>query len=183
VSTLDCVAVHVRRTVEKDVSEVTAVHAIARRAYYKAGGVSMPSDVGGASDEYLEFWSDVLGADTTRAWIAEAGTECVGFLVAGAPVHEKLKNRPALELIGLYLLPKAWGTGIADSLHERFVEVLLDTSAAQEGALDVWSGNQRAQAFYRRRGWIPDGRRRPGPGGQPFIGLRLPFSREVGQGP
>jgi len=179
--TLDFVAVHVRTAVEKDIGEMTVVHGVARRAYYEAGGVSMPSDVRGASDEYLEFWSDVLVADGTRAWIAEINAECVGFLVAGAPVHEELKNRPVLELIGLYLLPKVWGKGIAQLLHERYLEVLLDTPTAQEGVLDVWSGNQRAQAFYRRRGWIPDGRSRPGPGEQPFIGLRLPLPRRVGQ--
>jgi RimJ/RimL family protein N-acetyltransferase len=180
-STIDCVAVHVRRAVEKDVGEMTMVHAVVRRVYYVDGGVSMPSDVRGVSDEYLEFWSDVLAADGTRAWIAEANGEFVGFLVAGAPVHEDLKNEPVLELIGLYLLPKVWGSGIAQSLHDRFLDVLLDAPTAQEGALDVWSGNQRAQAFYQRRGWIPDGRSRPGPGEQPFIGLRLPLSRRVGQ--
>jgi RimJ/RimL family protein N-acetyltransferase len=150
------VAVHVRRAAEKNVGELAVVHAVARRAYYEAGGVSMPSDVGGVSDEYLEFWSDVLAAEGTQAWIAEANAECVGFLVAGAPVHEDLKDRPVLELIGLYLSPKVWGRGIAQSLHERYFEVLLDTPTAQEGVLDVWSANQRAQAFYRRRGWIPE---------------------------
>jgi RimJ/RimL family protein N-acetyltransferase len=137
--TLDSVAVHVRRAVEKDVGEMTVVHTLARRAYYEAGGVSMPmpSDVRGVSAEYFEFWSDILADDRTRAWIAEANAECVGFLVAGAPVHEDLKNRPVLELIGLYLLPKVWGGGIAQSLHERFLEVLLNTPTAQEGVLDV----------------------------------------------
>ena len=160
---------------------MTAVHAVARRAYYEAGGVSMPSDVGGVSHDYLEFWSEVLAADVTSAWIAEADAECVGFLVAGAPVHEDLKNRRVLELIGLYLLPKVWGRGIARSLHECFEEVLLDTPTVQEGVLDVWSGNQRAKSFYQHRGWIPDGRSRPGPGEQPFIGLRLPLPCQVRQ--
>jgi RimJ/RimL family protein N-acetyltransferase len=173
-STLDSVAARIRSANENDVSALVIVHAISRRAYYEAGGVSMPSHDQVASDDYLEFWSNALTAEGNRSWIAEDPAECVRFLVAGPPLHEDLKNRPVLELIGLYLLPKAWGTGIAHSLHERFVHLLVDTPAAQEGVLDVWGGNHRAQAFYRRHGWTPDGRNRPGPGEQPFIGLRLP---------
>lgn len=132
-----------------------------------------PSDLG-VTDEQLAFWSEALTADANRTWIAEESTECVGFLVAGMPVHEDLVARPVLELIALYLLPKVWGRGIADELHECFVELLLAKPAVQEGALDVWSGNLRALSFYRRHGWTPDRRSRPGPAGQPYVGLRLP---------
>lgn len=124
-----------------------------------------------AADDYLAFWSKVLSAETSPAWIAETSGQCVGFLAAGTPVHPELLGQPVLELIGLYLLPKAWGTGLADELHGQFTQALQATGL--EGALDVWAGNLRAMSFYRRHGWSPDGRHRPGPGNQPFLGLRL----------
>lgn len=131
----------------------------------------MSPEAGAGTAEYLTYWSNTLTGEANSCWIAEDSGECLGFLVAGPPVHEELLGQPVLELIALYLLPKAWGTGIADALHERFTDLLGD--AGRDGALDVWSGNLRALSFYRRHGWDVDGRSRPGPADRPFIGLRL----------
>jgi RimJ/RimL family protein N-acetyltransferase len=132
----------------------------------------MPSVDRDVTGDYLAFWSETLDAEFNRAWIAEDSGSSIGFLVAGTPVHEDLLDLPVLELIALYLVPKVWGSGVADALHGCFTRFQRDCS--REGVLDVWSGNLRALAFYGRHGWTPDGRSRPGPGGQPFIGLRLP---------
>lgn len=150
---------------------MATVHVVSRRAYYEAGGVSVPPDAGTGTEEYLTYWSNTLTDEANSGWIAEDSDECVGFLVAGPPVHEEFLGRPVLELIAVYLLPKVWGTGIADALHERFTDLLR--GAGRDGALDVWSGNLRALSFYRRHGWAVDGRSRPGPADRPFIGLRL----------
>jgi ribosomal protein S18 acetylase RimI-like enzyme len=164
----------IRSAQVEDVEAVTQVHELARRAYYEAGGISLSIDDPVGRDEYHDFWLAMITTEGNDAWVAEESGHCVGFLVAGLPVHEDISGRLALELIGLYVLPDAWGSGVADGLHERFVELLGSTPTVAEGVLDVWSGNRRAQAFYRRRGWIADGRRRAGPAGQPFFGLRLP---------
>lgn len=161
----------IRPATEADHDAVLAVHATSRRAYYRAGGVSVADDTVG--DGYWHLWSQVLRDGHNRVWVADDAGRCVGFLVAGPPWHEALKDRPVLELIGLYLLPEVWGKGLAHSLHDRFVQFLLDTPTAMEGVLDVWSGNGRALAFYARHGWEPDGRSRPGPGERPFTGWRL----------
>jgi GNAT superfamily N-acetyltransferase len=170
-STLGIVPASVRSADPGDVEAVAHVHAVSRRAYYEAGGVLIPPLNPDAIDEYLTFWSETLIGETNRAWVAESCGECVGFLVAGAPIHDDVLGQLVLELIGLYVVPEAWGTRIADELHGRFIEVLKDTRL--DGALDVWRGNGRAMAFYRRHGWSPDGRSRPGPGDQPFLGLRI----------
>lgn len=110
--------------------------------------------------------------------MAGDSTDCVAFLIAGPPVH---KDVPAgvMELIGLYVLSEAWGSGVGYDLHQRFVELLDSAPSTTEGVLDVWSGNQRAQAFYRRQGWEADGRSRPGPGAEPFLGMRLAILAEI----
>lgn len=171
VATVETVPSAIRPATEADGDAVLAVHAASRRAYYQAGGVSVEDDTDG--EAYRQFWSQVLADGRNRAWVAHEAGRCVGFLVAGPPWHEDVKDRQALELIGLYLLPEAWGKGLAHSLHDRFVQFLLDTPSALEGVLEVWSGNDRALAFYARHGWEPDGRSRPGPGERPFTGLRL----------
>lgn len=78
-----------------------------------------------------------------------------------------------MELIGLYVLPEAWGSGVGHDLHQRFVGLLGSAPRATKGVLEVWNGNRRALAFYQRHGWAADGRCRPGPGARPFLGLRL----------
>lgn len=148
------------------------MHAVSRRAYYRSGGIELPAHDRKAREDHLAFWSDVITADRNRVWILEGVAGCVGFLAAGPPVHADLIGAPLVELIGLYLLPEVWGRRMADVLHGRFTGLLQ--ASAKPGVLDVWSGNSRALAFYRRHGWAPDGRDRPGPGNQPYIGLRLP---------
>ena len=162
----------IRPADEADVEAVTLVHEVARRAYYEAGGITPSTDDASASIEYVDFWRTMLTAEDNHVWVAGDSTHCVAFLIAGPPVHEDM---PAgvMELIGLYVLPEAWGFGVADDLHQRFVGLLSSAPPTSEGVLDVWSGNRRAQAFYRRHGWDADGRSRPGPGAQPFLGLRL----------
>lgn len=156
-----------------DAEAVTQVHAAARRAYYEAGGISVPTGDPAARAEYHDFWLKMITAEGNLTWVAKQPAHCIAFLTAGLPIHRDMSGTSALQLIGLYVLPEAWGSGIADRLHQRFVELLDSTPIAVEGVLDVWSGNQRAQAFYRRHGWVLDGRSRAGPAGQPFLGLRL----------
>jgi RimJ/RimL family protein N-acetyltransferase len=57
-------------------------------------------------------------------------------------------------LHGLYVLPELWGSGAAVALHDAVVAALAD---CPELHLWVLTENDRARAFYERRGWRPDG--------------------------
>ena len=59
------------------------------------------------------------------------------------------------ELIGIYLLPEAWGTGLGRDLMAAAVKHLA-TSYAQ-ATLWVLESNMRARQFYAKAGWTPDG--------------------------
>ncbi|MEV5716010.1 GNAT family N-acetyltransferase [Amycolatopsis mediterranei] len=58
-------------------------------------------------------------------------------------------------LYALYLLPEYWGRGLGRTLHDRVVEEFSGDSAV----LWVLATNERAKAFYVRRGWADDGAR------------------------
>ena len=74
----------------------------------------------------------------------------VGFSSAGPP---RIDDPPAdLELYAINLLARAQGTGLADALLDR-------TLGDRAAYLWVIEGNERAQAFYRRRGFADDGGR------------------------
>ena len=54
----------------------------------------------------------------------------------------------------LYVVPDAWGTGVADELYARIAEV-----AGIPATLWVLEANARGRHFWERRGWRPTGER------------------------
>ena len=92
----------------------------------------------------------------TRAWIAEDdhGPLAIAAAGRGGTEWELARGFPPastdLELHKLYALPRALGRGVG--------QAMLDTVIGQQPAyLWVMAGNPRAEAFYRRNGFVPDG--------------------------
>jgi GNAT superfamily N-acetyltransferase len=59
-------------------------------------------------------------------------------------------------LDGMYVRPEAWGSGVADELHERAVDAIR-AAGHERARLWVLEGNIRARRFYERHGWVADG--------------------------
>jgi ribosomal protein S18 acetylase RimI-like enzyme len=85
------------------------------------------------------------------------------MLIDGEPtdpdVAASLTTRPTAELSKCYVLPGYHGAGIAAALMTQTL-----AAAHARGAAAVWLGvneeNERAQAFYRKSGFVPVGRKR-----------------------
>ncbi|WP_318842847.1 GNAT family N-acetyltransferase [Myceligenerans pegani] len=100
-------------------------------------------------------WTARLENGEREGWpvVAEVGGGVAGFAQAGqararqdfAPVHDQ-------ELWSLYVLPAHHGSGAGAAL----LDAVLSFGAAQ---LWVADPNPRAQAFYRKHGFRPDGAR------------------------
>jgi GNAT superfamily N-acetyltransferase len=60
-------------------------------------------------------------------------------------------------LHGLYVVPGAWGTGVAAVLHDAALAELADCA---EVKLWVLEENRRARAFYEKHGWRRNGKSR-----------------------
>jgi GNAT superfamily N-acetyltransferase len=165
----------IRSSKESDASAVAIVHETARRAYYEAaeGRTVESAALVAAHPERLAMWEAVL-RDPARASVlcAEVDDRVVAFLSMGPPLHQQPEDCLALELHALYVLPPYWGGGVGSRLHAQFAEE-LNTGPFTRGVLDVWSGNERAIAFYERRGWMADGRSRPAPDGTTYDGMWL----------
>ncbi|MEU6198319.1 GNAT family N-acetyltransferase [Streptomyces sp. NPDC047061] len=76
------------------------------------------------------------------------------------------------QLYQVHVRPGLWGHGIGSRLHAASVQFLRDASLAT-GVLEAWERNTRAQAFYTRHGWRPDGHHRPGPQDGRYVRMRL----------
>jgi diamine N-acetyltransferase len=95
-----------------------------------------------------ERWSAALEDAQTRIVIAELEADPVG--VAGVRLEW---------LDGLYVVPDRWGTGVADLLHDRALELLRELGSSR-CHLWVLEENARARRFYERRGWRENGQTR-----------------------
>lgn len=86
-------------------------------------------------------WALVLADSSATVLLDEENGACVGFAAYGDG-----------ELRHFGVLPRLWGSGRADRLHE---EVLARSRAAGASMTALWVlvDNHRARAFYRRRGW------------------------------
>ena len=117
-----------------------------RAAYAHA----VPSDALTQVDvgERAQLWRGWLaGASTT--FVGEADGEVVGFVNVSAST-----DQPGLgEVYSIYVLPKAWGTGIAVELIERGEEALRERGF-RSATLNVLADNPRACRFYERQGWV-----------------------------
>jgi tRNA (guanine37-N1)-methyltransferase len=111
-----------------------------------------------------EHFAAYLADPTRDVLVADEDGELVGYtlLVAGEPTAAEVAAvvplRPTVELSKCYVLPGRHGGGVAGAL----MAASLDAARARDAA-GMWLGvngeNERAQAFYRRSGFVVVGER------------------------
>jgi GNAT superfamily N-acetyltransferase len=158
----------IRRAAAADVDTLVAIHQVARRTYY--GDLPVPDDTEQLREAYTV---SVDAPERTVLCVDGAEGHPVGFLSLGPPIPPAPAT--TARLVGLYVDPGHWGRGTGGALHDAGVQIWRAAGVA-EGHLEVWDGNDRAKAFYLRRGWQPFGEPRPGPLGRDFVYLRLALS-------
>lgn len=106
-------------------------------------------DVSDRADE----WTAALTAPGARVLVAEDGSSTIGFTSVG-PSRDEDAEPGDLEIYAIYLHPRAWGSGVARDLMRT---VLADVPNGTPVTLWILEANERAQHFYRRHGFHPDG--------------------------
>lgn len=156
-----------------DLAAIVDLHTQARAAYYQAGG--LPGSEIDSPDGWARrraFWAHAVQSNAMTVLCVVEDAEVVGVAAMGPPQEGAAAAPTCGQLHRIHVRPGRWGRGVGGRLHDEFVRFLRDSSL-EAGLLDVWEHNSRALAFYTRHGWIPDGHRRPGPGGIEFLRLRL----------
>lgn len=86
-------------------------------------------------------------------WVAEADGGLVGFAdMSLSQRSELLPDARQAEIARLYVLERFTRKGIGKTLLQRCAQTAFERGAAVIW-LSVWSGNERALAFYRGQGW------------------------------
>ncbi|MEU4386180.1 N-acetyltransferase [Promicromonospora sp. NPDC023805] len=131
------------------------------------------------SDSYLSSldvgeragrWNAAVAARDVTVLVAEDESGTVGFTSVG-PSRDEDAEPGDREIYAIYLHPRAWGTGVARDLMRTVLDGLTPGTVV---SLWILEGNERAQHFYRRHGFQPDGTERIDDiGGQPLTQLRF----------
>jgi ribosomal protein S18 acetylase RimI-like enzyme len=100
-----------------------------------------------------EVFAGWIGSDAHGVWLAEQDGAVVAYAVTGPCSFEHEAVTPgAAELKRLYVSREGQGKGVAPRLMDEVLAWMSERSHAPVW-LSVWSGNHRAQAFYRKWGF------------------------------
>jgi GNAT superfamily N-acetyltransferase len=125
------------------------------RAYEAAWNATAGAIVGKTLEELMPFDARVEqyragvaeAPGDARVWVAERAGEIVGVAVCR-------REGDAVELRALYVVPAAWGSGLAT----RLMDAALDSVRGDAGSAFLWvvEENIRARRFYEREGWVQE---------------------------
>lgn len=158
-----------------DATTIAAVHVATWRTAYR--GLVDDGHLDGLSlGEFEERWTrNLVAGGPRRTWVAESDGAVSGFACAGPTRDEDGDRARTGEVYAIYVLPRAWGTGVGRALlAEAFAG--LHTDGRAEATLWVLVANARARRLYEAAGMRPDGaveRVRLGPAELPGVRYRV----------
>ncbi len=163
--------VTIRTAQVSDAAGIAAVHV---RSWQEAYTGIVPDEYLAGLDPTMRtpVWADNLRRgpdDHVFTWVAESGGRIVGFATLG-PGRDEDVRRGDREIYSIYLDPGQWGQGVARDLMRTLVS---EAGPSTRILLWVLAENERAQHFYRRNGFAPDGVEKLAPvGGAELLEVR-----------
>jgi ribosomal protein S18 acetylase RimI-like enzyme len=121
-------------------------------------------------------WRRILAGVQPPAFtlVAEADGAAIGFCSA-LPSRDDDATERTGEIAALYVDPRRWREGFGEALVDEALARMARAGWA-EATLWVLEANDQALAFYRARGFAPDGARgEHEPSGRPELRLRIPL--------
>jgi GNAT superfamily N-acetyltransferase len=142
----------VRPAQAQDIAQMARVHVRCWQETYRGLMADAVLDDPGFTAARERMWTAVLTDERYRqflAAVAERNSELIGIAMSGPP--EESMAAWTSQLYVLYVYAANHGTGAGRALLEAVID------PEQSAALWVADPNPRAQAFYRKHRFIPDG--------------------------
>lgn len=133
----------IRAATVDDAMALGAMHVAAWREAYFPHILSAASLEIATPEARGARYVDILTANTATTWLAVSDGEIIGHSAAVTAGPAELAE---FELLSIYVLAKAYGSGAGQALLDAAI-------GAQSATLWVAADNPRAQAFYRRNGF------------------------------
>ncbi|MEU6913731.1 GNAT family N-acetyltransferase [Streptomyces olindensis] len=142
----------IRTVLPAEAEEVAALHRRARASYYPDG---FPDD--GA--DWQARWREAIARPGGRVLCAVRDGR-----MAGIACFRRQDGEPSgvVKLLQFHVDPDRWRSGIGTALHTACVEEWR-VDGVRTAVLEVHAGNERAQGFYARQGWVADPEHPAGP--------------------
>jgi GNAT superfamily N-acetyltransferase len=163
------IPVTVRQAGVGDAAEMARVNVRSWRETYRGVMADHVLDDPELPSARERFWTTILSDDRYRAnrvAVAERGGEVIGIAMAGPP--QGSGSQWETHLYVLYVVAAEYGTGAGAAL--------LDAVVGPHGSAALWVAdpNPRAQAFYRKHGFVADGSETVDDGVHEIRMVRLP---------
>lgn len=151
-----------RRALQSDARAIAALHIASWRATYTAELTPAFLDALDL-DERVALWRERLARPDLHVLVVDEGETIVGFCASGFAETPEGGAAP-WEILNLHIDPRHQGAGLGKRLFDAAVDLARD-HGARKLILWVVDTNDRARAFYERRGMRPDGGRQTHPVG------------------
>jgi len=138
-----------------------SIAALVREAWLAANRNLLPRDTVLKVQQSMDLGGFVAGEWTTIR-VAEMDSAIVGCVGVN----------PAGVIWMLYVQPGYQGCGIGSALYDAAIGSLKQAGRSK-AMLEVLAANENAVAFYRARGWVPEGRRTEHIPGFRFTAVRM----------
>ncbi|MBU6953533.1 GNAT family N-acetyltransferase [Hahella sp. HN01] len=147
----------IRPATVEDAPTIAVIHVAAWREAYR-GLMSSEFLASLSVEKRTQQWTAALAQDSPILRLVIEHEGCVaGFCSSGAFRDEQLAREEGVELYSINIDPNYWRHGLGKGLIEYVSDYYLQKKAK---AIYLWvlNGNQRAMAFYKNLGFLPDGR-------------------------
>jgi RimJ/RimL family protein N-acetyltransferase len=172
--------IDVRRITAADGAVLREIRLRALQDSPSAFGSTFAAESTRSDDEWTSrAASGSSGRDRFTALAVREG-RCVG--IAGGFRNDEDGHHADIDLVSMWVDPEARGSGIAERLVEAVIDWAHDEADAKVVGLWVTRGNERAQRFYERLGFVETGDVQPLPSDpckdevRMVFGLRAPSS-------
>ena len=142
---------HIREATAQDAHLISRIIARSWRGAYQ--GLINPVYLARLPEEYwLPAMRGWLSSGRLYGFIAEVNGEAMGSVICGRGRDDDHADWG--EIASLYVLPEAMGRGVGSSLMKTAIDALRSDGYEH---IYLWciAGNDRADAFYQRHGFIP----------------------------
>lgn len=147
----------------------TAIAALVRETWLSANQDLLPCDTLSNISQTGRL-TNQLGGFVAGEWQSVRVAATAGQLVGAVGVN------PAGVIWMLYVLPAYQGRGVGSALYNDAIGAMKQ-AGSRKAILEVLASNENAVAFYRARGWVPEGRRTEHIPGFRFTALRMGLAR------
>ena len=145
----------IRDAQESDASEIPALNTVVQALHFEQRPDRFkPPD----REAVLAVVISWLHAENTRAWVAQAGTELVGYVVAitsDRPGHAFGRPATVVVLDQLVVAPQARRQGVGRALCEEVLRWAAEQRADRVD-LTTWNFNREAQTLFSSLGFTTD---------------------------